>query len=294
MKRRLPPLSRIGQGGASIVETMIVLPTLLLMVLGIWQAALAYHAKTSVNYASFEAARAGSVANASISSIHAAFQKAMLPYYGGGRTLAELGESAIKAAKDMDAAGLRIEIISPTPESFADYGSPALKAALQSGEPVLPNVGLDELNCPRDVPGCASDPKTNASGQTLLDANLLKIRVTYGIPPSKQMPLLGKFYTWALSKMNAAGSDAFKQALIKAGRIPVVAHAVVRMQSDAIRNSAMVSSPGKGNEGNPTEPGPGPVEPGLPTCPWWDPTCSTCVDGVGNGNCEIPPEVCPA
>lgn len=282
-----------GQRGASIVETMLVLPTLLFLVLAIWQAALGYHAKTSLNYAAFEAARAGSVANAKLASIHAAFQKAMLPYYGGGRTLAELADTAVKAAKDLDAAGLRIEIISPTPESFSDYNSPALQAALQTGEPVLPNVGLDELSCPRDVPACKSDPKTNASGQTLLDANLLKLRVTYGIPPSKQMPMLGKFYTWALGKLGAAGGDAFKQALINAGRIPVVSHAVVRMQSDAIRNSAMVSSPGAGNGGSPTDPGPGPIEPPLPTCPWWDPTCSICTEGSGHGACEIPPETCP-
>ncbi|WP_428505726.1 TadE/TadG family type IV pilus assembly protein [Roseateles sp.] len=295
MKRRpprpAPALAR--QQGASIVETMLVLPTLLFLVLAIWQAALGYHAKNSLNYASFEAARAGSVSNAKLSSIHAAFQKAMLPYYGGGRSLAELADTAAKAAKDLDAAALRIEIISPTPESFRDYNSPALQAALKTGEPVLPNVGLDELSCPRDVPGCQKDPKTNASGQTLLDANLLKLRVTYGIPPSKQMPMLGKFYTWALGKLGAGSGDAFKLALIKAGRIPVVSHAVVRMQSDAIRNSAMVSSPGPGNDGTPTDPGPGPVTPPLPTCPWWDPACSICTEGSGQGACEIPPETCP-
>jgi hypothetical protein len=266
--------------------------TLLFLVLGMWQAALAYSAKSSVNYATFEAARAGSVHNASVTSINAAFQKAMLGYYGGGQTIAELAATAVKATADMTPAALRIEVLSPTQESFTDYASPELKAAMKATEPVIPNVGLDELTCPRDVPGCKNDPKTNASGQTLLDANLLKLRITYGIPEKKQMPMIGPFYTWALNKLGAGAGDAFKQALIEQGRIPIVSHVVVRMQSDAIRNTAMASIPGKGNDGTPADPGPPASSPALPSCPWWDPACSICTDGAGTGKCELPPPTC--
>jgi TadE-like protein len=272
-KLRSPGRCPQSQRGAGLIETVVVLPTLFFLVLGIWQAALAFQAKSSVNYATFEAARAGSVNNASVGSIRTAFIKGMLGYYGGGQTLGELASSAAKAAADLTPAALRIEVLSPTQESFSDYASPELKAALKSGEPVIPNVGLDELNCPRDVPGCKSDPKTNASGQTLLDANLLKLRVTYGIPQAKQMPMVGRFYTWALGKLGAGAGDAFKQALIEQGRIPIVSHVVVRMQSDAIRNTAMASLPGPGNGGTPSDPGPGPEPPKLPTCPYYDPGC---------------------
>jgi hypothetical protein len=260
------------QRGASLVESVIVLPTLLFLVLGIWQAALAYQAKSSVNYAAFEAARSGSVNNASLSSIQAAFNKGMVGYYGGGSTLAELAASYARASADT-AAAMRVEVLSPSRESFDDYASPALKEALKAGERVIPNAGLDELSCPRDVPGCKSDPKSNASGQTLQDANLLKLRITYGIPKEKQMPLVGRFYTWALGKLGAGEGDAFKLGLIEAGRIPIVAHVVLRMQSDAILNTAMVSSPGPGNEGKPSDPGPGTTPPELPDCPYYDPAC---------------------
>ena len=267
-----PALRRARQRGASLVEATVVLPLLLFIVLAIMQAAMVFYAKSNVNYASFEAARAGSVNNASAASITSAFQKGLLPYYGGGSTVGELATTMSKVLLDANGAAVRVEILSPTQESFTDYNSPKLQAALKVGEPVIPNVGLDELSCPRDVPGCASDPKTNASGQTLLDANLLKLRITYGIPEKKQMPIVGRFYTWALSKMGVGATDVFQQALLAAGRIPIVTQTVVRMQSDAIKNSLMASSPGAGNNGTPTDPGLPPIKP-LPDCPISNPTC---------------------
>ncbi len=167
------------------------------------QVALVYYAKSNVNYATYEAARAGTISHAGLASINLAFQKAMLPYYGGGTTTAKLANTFKKVEADLKGSAVRVEILSPTQESFADYASPALQAALKSTELVIPNVGLDELSCPRDVPGCNANPKTNKSGQTLLDANLLKLRITYGIPPAKQMPVVGRFATWALGKLGA-------------------------------------------------------------------------------------------
>ncbi len=280
--------ARQSQAGAGLVEAVVVLPLFFFIVLAVMQAALVFHAKSNVNYATFEAARAGSVDHARVAAIEAAFKKAMLPYYGGGRTLGELAVAAVKVAADLSVAAVRIEILSPTQESLTDYASPALQAALETDESVIPNVGLDELVCPRDVPGCKSDPASNASGQTLSDANLLKLRITYGIPPAKQMPVVGRFYTWALDKTGAAAADPFQQALVAARRIPVVTHTVMRMQSDPIRNVAMASLPGPGNGGAPADPGLPPIEP-LPVCPIVDPTCSGGVAGGGGPPIEEPP-----
>ncbi len=280
----------LRQRGATLVEAILVLPTLLFTVLAVLQAGFVYYAKSNLNYATFEAARAGSVHNASVASITLAFQRGLLPYYGGGTTQGELAATLKKAAADLGNAALRVEILSPTKESFSDFNSPQLQAQLKTNQSVIPNTALDELLCPRDVPGCKSDPKSNASGQTLLDANLLKLRITYGIPPEKQMPLAGRFYTWALGKLGAGAGDAFKQQLIDAGRIPIVTHTVLRMQSDAIQNSAMVSHAGPGNQGEPVDPGTTPSGGPLPTCPWWDPACSICPDGSSSDKCK--PEIC--
>ena len=150
---------------------------------------------------------------------------------------------------------MRIEVLSPTVESFNDYNSPALQAQLNTGNArVIPNDNLGFIRCPRDVPGCNSDPNTNSSGQTLADANLLKIRVTYGIPQEKQMPMVGRFYTWALARMNPNDTDAFRSSLVQRGRIPLVAHTTVRMMSPPIEGGNG-SNPGPGNNGNPVDPG---------------------------------------
>lgn len=79
------------------------------------------------------------------------------------------------------------------------------------------------------------------------------------------MPLVGRFYTYALSVLNASDPDAFKKALLAKGRIPVVTHTVMRMQSPAIE-AANASLPGPGNQGNPQDPGPVAKGPELPAC----------------------------
>ena len=219
----------------------------------------------------FEAARAGTVANARPAAMRAAFERAMTGYHGGGTTTAELAISRAKALAE--APFTRIEILSPTKESFDDYHSPALAARMGGSGRVIPNTNLAHLACPIDRPGCRSNPGANASGQTLHDANLLKLRITYGIPAQKQIPLAGPFMARALAALDPADGDAFRAGLITGGRIPVVAHTVMRMQSPAIE-VGNPSSPGPGNAGRPVDPGPPPQGPGLPECPVTDPACT--------------------
>ena len=271
---RTPDCARpLLQRGATLVEFVIVVPTVLFMLMNLIQYGLLYHAKSQLNYATFEAARAGTVSNADPAAIRTAFTRAITGYYGGGTSTAQLAKSYAKALADTTAATVRIEILSPTKESFDDYASPGLAARLNTSARVIPNTNIAFIQCPMDVPGCANDPNSNKSGQTLLDANLLKLRITYGIPERKQIPLAGRFMNWALGQLNSGDTDTFRLGLVKAGRIPVVTHIVMRMQSPALEN-ANASSPGPGNGGEPQDPGPGDPGPGLPTCPAADPACT--------------------
>ncbi len=64
-----------------MVEFLIVLPVMLLLVMGILQFAFIYQAKTTLNYAAFQTARAGSLNNASMSAMEKAFTSNMAPLY---------------------------------------------------------------------------------------------------------------------------------------------------------------------------------------------------------------------
>ncbi|HRQ55942.1 MAG TPA: pilus assembly protein [Azoarcus taiwanensis] len=282
------------QRGATLVEFVIVGPLVLFILLALMQYALAFHAKSQLNYATFEAARAGTVSNANPTAIRTAFDRAMTGYHGGGTTTAQLAASRARATAE--SAYVRIEILSPTRESFDDFHSPALAARMGVGSRVIPNANLAHLECPTDRPGCNRNPASNASGQTLSDANLLKLRITYGIPPQKQIPLAGPFMTRTVAFLNPADPDAFRASLLAQGRIPVVTHTVMRMHSPAIE-AANVSIPGPGNAGSPSDPGPPPEGPTLPVCPVTDPACTTPPpvlppEGPDPGEHDPPPPPC--
>jgi len=263
--------------GATLVEFVVVGPLALFILLVLMQYALLFHTKSQLNYATFEAARTGTVANAQGTAIRAAFDRAMTGYHGGGTTTAELAASRTRALAD--APFTRIEILSPSQESFDDYHSPALATRLGLNARVIPNANVALLDCPIDRPSCNANPASNASGQSLADANLLKLRITYGIPPHKQIPLAGPFMARALAVLNPTDADSFRASLVASGRIPVVAHTVMRMHSPAIEDGNP-SNPGPGNQGTPIDPG-SPAEGNhvLPRCPVTAPACTESAPG---------------
>lgn len=278
---------RPRQGGAGLVEFVVIAPTLLAMTLAMLQTGLAFHARSNLTYASFEAARAGTLRHANPAAIRDAFARAMTPYYGGGRDATQLARAAAAARADL-AQALRIEILSPSRESFVDYHSPAAAQQLGTTARVIPSANLGYLSCPADRPDCNANPASNRSGQSLADANLLKLRITWGLPPAKQVPLAGRFFTWVVRTLDPTHPDPFRRSLLQAGRIPLVTQVTLRMQSDAVENAAVRSMPRSGSgdagpnsgpdsgpdSGSGTGPGEGPAPPPLPDCPLWDPLCT--------------------
>jgi len=65
----------------AMVEFLIVLPVMLLLVMGILQFSFIYQAKTTLNYAAFQTARAGSLNNADMDAMEKAFTSNMAPLY---------------------------------------------------------------------------------------------------------------------------------------------------------------------------------------------------------------------
>ena len=255
-----PRRSWLRQRGAAMVEFVIVGPMVTLLGLASIQYGLMFFAKNHLNHASFMAARAGSTGNASKTAIQTALARALVPIYGGGSNTGELTASYGRAYADV-AAYTRIEVLNPTKESFDDF-----HGAEKDGKRTIPNAHLSHKN-----PGTIGAN----SGQNIQDANLLKLRITYGFEP--KIPLMGLIYTKYLKWLDT-GDDAFRSTLIASKRIPMVSHVTMLMQSDAIEDDP-VSVPGAGNNGNPTDPGDPPV---VDTPP---PACATigCTVEPGGG-----------
>ncbi|MBC7501654.1 MAG: DUF192 domain-containing protein [Herminiimonas sp.] len=266
------------QRGSAMIEFTVVGPIITLLGLATLQYGLLFFEKNQVNHATFMAARAGSTGNSTMSTIQEAYVRALVPAYGGGTTAAKLAESYAKALADV-ATHARIEVLNPTAESFTDFNDPELSARIGNGKRVIPNGG--------QVFKAAGEVKPN-SGQNIQDANLLKLRITHGYKP--QVPLMGLIYTRFLQWQDT-GTDPVNTALIASGRIPVVSHVTVQMQSDAIEDKT-VSSPGPGNGGTATNPGDPPVvTTDPPSCGSIGCTAPPNEPGGGGGpggTCDIP------
>jgi hypothetical protein len=195
-----------------------------------------FFAKNQINHAAFMAARAGAVANADLTAVRLAYARALVPLYGGGTTPAELAASLARTQADM--VNVKIDLLNPTKESFADWNDADLQEKLGSGgQRVIPNTGL----------ALATQRVGASSGQTLQDANLIKLRITQGYLPKG--PLVRNIYQVYWHWLDD-GSDLFHSKMVAAGRTPVVTYVTLHMQSDAIEPALAASAPGAGNGGH--------------------------------------------
>jgi outer membrane protein OmpA-like peptidoglycan-associated protein len=234
---------RAGQRGASLIEFSIIAPAVTLVGMGALQFALMFNAKNHLNHAAFMAARAGATNHAvltdgtvSTASIQGAYIRALTPLYGGGSNLGEIAESAQKAREDL-ADNLQIEIINPTQESFVDWNDATLSATLGKGKG--PN-GSNARVIRNTGQAHAVNQVGKESGQTIQDANLLKIRVTHGYQPA--VPVIRKLFLYFYQHiLPQSGLTAFEKQLLDNERIPVITQATVQMQSHPIWQQAMAS-----------------------------------------------------
>lgn len=239
-----------------MIELVVVAPLVALIGLSVLQYALLFLAKNQINYAGDLAARAGSTGNARIGTIFTEYTKGLVPLYGGGTDAAGLAASLAKASADT-ALYAKVELLNPTVESFREWNDPKLQAKYGTGVlHVIPNANL----------AARDDSVKPGSGQSIQDANLLKLRIVHGY--AANVPIAGKLFG-ALLKASDTHSDPFYSSLLEAGRIPVVATVTMHMQSDAIEGPT-ASSPGSGNNGTPSNPG-NPADPTTPTDPGTSP-----------------------
>ena len=285
----MTPRQYARQRGQSATEFLVVFPAVIFLVFGIIQLALLYQGRSTLNYATMLAARAGALHNGDMGEMRNALARGLAPMFASKATTTGYAEALAKAHIETAALSnmTKIEILNPTKEALDDFGRPRLDG--QAGTE-LPN---DTLNYRTATPG----GKSKISVQ---DANLLHVRVTYCY--RLIVPIIDRMLHSAMNggSIDATGmsnpfgigsapilASCFNPAL-KGPRIQIRSEAIVRMQTPFYRaNIAGGGVPGV----PPTTPKPPdpdvpvePPKPGVPPDPL-DPTDPTDPTNPGDPPC---------
>ncbi len=217
--------------GQAMVEYVIILPVLMLLVLGIFQFALIYQAKITLNYAAFEAARAGALNNASQDAMQKAFVRSMAALYTHRPGVTALNAGKQKLRQEISDGYVQIRRINPSPDSFTDHGV---------------TVGT-EVHIPNDNLMYRDARANGVSQQSIQDANLLKVNVGYCY--ELYVPFVNRILVRIMSLAPTAlqpenigppASGSFAESCIinptdsNRPGIPIFAQGIMRMQSDPI------------------------------------------------------------
>ncbi len=227
--RRTTTVLPAGSAGFSAVETLFALPVLLLVVMSVLQIGLLWHAKFGVTHAVNVAARNASVQQGSDSAIRDGLVQGLLPLIGKVQTLSDLPKGLFRSSAEL-ASGLamgwiRWEVLSPTRQSFADWGeSPdlLLNPSAQAADLEIPSAPLPALAMRRKPRSGVSSildglPVGAASGQTLLDANTLKLHLQVGVP--LQLPIVGNLLARALALWSGCALPSLNDARDRIGAL---------------------------------------------------------------------------
>jgi hypothetical protein len=198
---------RTRHAGIAGVELLIALPILLFLGLGALQFALVFHARHALTFALTEAARAGSVAHADPQAIRSGLAGGLVPWLYGAQDVGEyvlnVGRARAHVVQGEALGWIRLERVSPTPTAFDDWAEPARDAngGVLDGTVEIPNDNL-AVRALRTLPASGTagsrsgEPIGATSGLTLNDANLLRLRMEYGVP--LVVPVAGRLIAWAM------------------------------------------------------------------------------------------------
>jgi len=247
-----------SQAGQSMVELLVILPVMLLLIFGTIQFALIYHAKITLNYAAFEAVRAGTLNCdkkyqdydkrctsdvGQFDAVKEGFARGLAPLYSyfepDSEKRAEMKNAALNQVEAYQQGRarifnefeskndlIRIERLNPTVQAFSDFAK----------DEVIPNDNLMYR----------SKNSRGISKMSIQDANLLHLRFTYWYP--LHVPLVNKLmFDRFICCKGMEGSSFCKWAKdpVCQGdepRIPLTSTSVMRMQTP-VENSHKYYSP---------------------------------------------------
>ena len=218
-----------GRQGQAMVELLIVLPLMGLLILGAIQFALIYQVKTTLNFAAYEAVRAGTLDHASFDAVRYGFTRGLAPLYSFSSTdskkdqIAAFDAARIKVQEELDNRIIRIERINPAEEDFKKFAP---------GGGSIPNDNL------RYRPSGTADGTQKDRKGSIQNANLLHLRFTYWYP--LYVPLINNLIFKQFICCTETDSDdpdricRWQNDIIcsqDTPRIPITAVAAMRMQT---------------------------------------------------------------
>lgn len=236
--------------GQSLVESIIVLPLFALLIFGVFEIAYLMHAKSTLNAATFDAARKGALNNARLGAMKEGMSGVMAAMFV--RSAPNIAKA--NAAK-LHVLGLlnipvaprgRIEIISPSKivfNKFKQKGYVKTSSLTSSGETYTDVIPNDNLMW-RDAKPQSLKVGSGTVNVNVQDANILKIRTVWC--HKLLVPVLDRFIHWTYTLTAAstlpqiptseqlrcdayaalAGGDGFY--------VPVTSSAIVRMQTPVL------------------------------------------------------------
>ena len=263
-----------AERGVSMLETIVAIPVLLLLGLAIVQWALVFQARSALTHALQESAREGATGNALDIAIEQGMARGITPFLYGANNAISHQTNIARAAVHLQLAKVagfyRLRMLSPTQQSFSDWAQPARD---NNGDVIggLIEIPNDNLNASANNNKTSRNANSGSaaqrmgysvgadSGQSLSDANILKLELIYGVP--LVVPIIGPATAKIMSAIDGCGGANTENITSAAGprswacpyytsadengntvqRLPVLLAAQVRMQSPA-RQSGLVAS----------------------------------------------------
>lgn len=191
--------------GMAMLEALIAAPLVLLLGLMILQITLLAYGRLVVGYAAAEASRAAASAQISATAIDGGLSRGLTPLLGLSARNGEPGVEAIaSAAMRTHFHYLRAKaegwidwtLLSPTTATLEDWGRGAGRAvspALWHSEAIpAPRSGVSEREPTTGL------PVGRSSGQTFLDAGVIRLEVSVGLPLHVPLagPILARTVAW--------------------------------------------------------------------------------------------------
>lgn len=223
-----PPVRPLSQTGTGMLEFSIAAVPVLLLGLGSIELGQWLFHKQAVSLALLEAGRAAITSHAKPAVIEAAFEQALLPLFATSQKNGaqhRLHSALQQRSQTTGAAPWRIEILSPTPKAFMDFSDPSLAIAHETGLAAINNNYLAEQGRSNRNRGNGVGP---LSGQSILQANTLVLRLTYLHEPV--LPGMKGL----LRMLGNDGAGYASHAMARGGYLPLVQEIMLTMQSHPV------------------------------------------------------------